>query len=297
MSAKSIRQVNLKLACEITADRVIAGRTSDHGNALETCSIRTLSPGAVAPSLTAANVINRAAVANAVSDALSGISTRHHRDVIAIIPDAACRIALLDFDAMPEKPQDADSVVRFRLKKSLPFEVERAKVSYDVRRSNGLIRVVAAVALPIVLDEYESVMREAGFSPGVVVPSTLAALGLVEASRPALLVKVAHGTISVAIVHEDDLLLFRVIESGSIEPAQLADDIYPSLVFLQDTYNVKVERILLSGTEHVPELASFLEKNVGIRTEELVTPSMLGSVSIPGQQRSMLAGIAGALIS
>lgn len=296
MSAKQTNQVKLKLACEITADRVIAGRSSDHGRALETCSVRTLSPGTIVPGLTAANVISRAALANAVSDALTGISGRQ-KDVIAIIPDAACRIALLDFDTLPDKPQEADSVVRFRLKKSLPFEVERAKVSYDVRRSNGLVRVVAAVALPSVLDEYETVIREAGFSPGVVVPSTLAALGLVDASRPTLLVKVAQETVSVAIVHENDLLLFRVIESGATDAAQLADDIYPSLVFLQDTYNVKVEQILLSGTEHLQELAPLLEKNVGIRPEELVTSSVVGAVSISGQQRSLLAGIAGALIA
>lgn len=286
----------MKLACEITADRVIAGRISDNGHSLETCAIRTLSPDAIVPGLTAANVINRASLANAVSDALTGVGGRD-RDVVAIIPDAACRIALLDFDALPEKSGEVDSVVRFRLKKSLPFEVERAKVSYDVRRKDGIIRVVAAVALPSVLEEYESAIREAGFSPGVVVPSTLAALGLVEASRPTLLLKVARETVSVAIVHEGDLLLFRIVESGATEANQLADDIYPSLVFLQDTYDVKVERILLGGTEHIRELAPVLEKSVGIRTEELVTPGMLGNISISGQQRSILAGIAGALIS
>ena len=295
MNAKATSQVSLKLACEITADRIIAGRSSEHGRGLETCAIRTLSPGTILPGLTAANVGNRAALANAVSDALAGVSGRQ-RDVVLIVPDAACRIALLDFDALPDKPHEADSVVRFRLKKSLPFEVESARVSYDVRRSDGMVRVVAAVALPSVLEEYESAIREAGFSPGVVIPSTLAALGLVDASLPTLLVKVAQGTVSVAIVYHD-LLLFRVIELAGTDPVQLADDIYPSLVFLQDTYDVRVERILLSGTEHVQELASVLERNVGIRAEELVNLGTIGAVSIPSQQRSLLAGIAGALIA
>ncbi|HYH00435.1 MAG TPA: hypothetical protein VD837_14980 [Terriglobales bacterium] len=296
MKEKLNRPGNLKVACEIAADRVIAGRMSDHGRSLETCSIRTLPPGAIAPGLTTANVTRRDAVATAVADALAGVEGRH-RDVVAVIPDAACRIALLDFDAMPEKAQDAESVVRFRLKKALPFEVERAKVSYDVRRANGIVRVVAAVALPTVLEEYESVVREAGFSPGVVVPSTLAALGLVDAARPTLLVKIAEDTVSIAIVHEDDLLLFRVIESGAVGPTQLVEDIYPSLVFMQDTYGVKVERILLSGTTAIPDLASVMEESIGIRAEELVTSSMIGTVSIPAQQRPLLAGIVGALVS
>ena len=43
------------------------------------------------------------------------------------------------------------------------------------------MRVVAAVALASVIEDYESAFREAGFNPGVVLPSTLAALGAADA--------------------------------------------------------------------------------------------------------------------
>ena len=60
---------------------------------------------------------------SALRDALSAVAGRS-RDVCLVIPDATTRIMLLDFDTLPAKPEEADAVVRFRLKKSLPFEVE-----------------------------------------------------------------------------------------------------------------------------------------------------------------------------
>ena len=65
----------------------------------------------------------------------------------------------------------------FRLRKSLPFDVDKAKVSYQAQTSPAGMRVVAAVALNSVLEDYEAAFVEAGFSPGVVLPSMLAALG------------------------------------------------------------------------------------------------------------------------
>lgn len=296
MNENTKNERRLKLACEITAGNVVAARTTEHHDAIESCVFRTLPPGAVTPALTAANISNSETLSAAVTDVLSGVGG-HDRDVVLVIPDAACRIALLDFDELPDKPQEIDSILRFRLKKSLPFDVDRAQLSYDVRRSNGAIRVLVAVALVTVVQEYESVLRMAGFSPGVVVPSTLAALRLVDAVRPTLVVKVAPGIFSVVIVHNDDVLLFRTVESDTseIDPEQLADDIYPSLVFFQDTYGLKVERIVVGGAPSIRGLAPVLESTAGVTVQELVSSSSLPSDTTA--HRADLGGIVGALIS
>ena len=82
------------------------------------------------------------------------------RDVVAILPDAAIRVLLLDFEDLPAKAQESDAVVRFRLKKSLPFDVEEAALSCDVRRNHGSVQVVAAVSPKDVIMEYEAAFRE-----------------------------------------------------------------------------------------------------------------------------------------
>ena len=121
------------------------------------------------------------------------------KDVIAIVPDAAVRIMLVDFETLPSDQVEALGVVRFRLKKSLPFDVDKAKVSYHVQKVGNELKIVAAVALGSVVEDYEAAFKEAGFSPGVVLPSTLAALGAAEGKKPTLVIKVDAHTTSLAI--------------------------------------------------------------------------------------------------
>jgi len=117
-----------KIACEIAADRVIAARVSDSRQVLDLCSTSELAPGCVVPDLTEENLRQRDAVVSALREVLGNVGSRS-RDVTAVLPDAAVRVALLDFEALPLKREEAEGVVRFRLRKSLPFDVDKAKVS------------------------------------------------------------------------------------------------------------------------------------------------------------------------
>ncbi len=129
------------------------------------------------------NFTDRAAVAGALRQALDEISVKE-REITVVIPDAAVRVLLLDFDLLPAKVAEALPIIRFRLRKLVPFEVEDAAVSYQVMPSKpGQVRVIVAVSPAAVLAEYESAVREAGYEPGVVLPSTLAALAAVSSER------------------------------------------------------------------------------------------------------------------
>lgn len=286
-----------KLACEIAADRILAGRVSDDGTSVEMCASRELSPGTVVPDLIEPNLKQKGEVARVLRDLLGGLGAKS-RDVTAVLPDAAVRVAMLDFDTLPGSREEAEGVVRFRLKKSLPFDVEKSKVSYHVQPANGGLRVIAAVAVNTIVEDYESVFQEAGFSPGVLLPSMLAALGGVNADRPTLVVKVDARTTSIAIVDQQQVLLFRTLENPrgvSITGEQLAEEIYPSVVFFQDTYQLNIARILFAG---LPEsvAASALQAQTGAEVSELVMPSRLsgGAGLIP---RWRMAGVVGALVS
>ena len=284
-----------RVACELTPERVIAARAADSGT-VEAVAARTLPPGSLAPGLATPNVSNPGALSAAISDTVAAVGSRS-RDVIVVVPDAAVRIVLLDFEELPERRQDADSVVRFRLKKSLSFEVDDAALSYDVRRSKGAIKVIAAVAPTDVREEYESLFRDAGFSPGVVLPSMLASLGAVEASAPTLALKVDLSSTSVAIVQGEDLLLYRTLENAHgdrLDATALADDIYSSLVFFQDNYGMKVERILLGGLASAQEIGPALESQTGARVGDLVSDSQAGGQS--SLAPALLAGVVGALL-
>ena len=112
----------------------MAGRVLDGEGGLETCAARELAPGSVVPDLVENNLRERSAVKAGIEAALG--EAGRSKDVIAVVPDAAVRVMLVDFDTLPTDHEEALGVVRFRLKKSLPFDVEKAKVSYHAQKVN-----------------------------------------------------------------------------------------------------------------------------------------------------------------
>ncbi len=286
------------LACEIAADRVLAGRSADAGRMVEMCSAQELAPGSLVPDLIESNLRDGTAIRQAIESALGGISGRS-RDVIAILPDTAVRVVLLDFETLPSKPEEAEAVVRFRLKKSLPFNLDDARVSYHAQTGGTGLRAIAAVVLNSVLQEYESAFRDAGYNPGVVMPSMLAALGAADAEKPTLVVKVDARSIGIAILDQEQVLLFRTLENVrgvTISGEQLAEEVYPSVVFFQDTYNLNIDRIYVAGLPETVGAAPALKAQTGATVAELVAASQIGAAtgSVP---RWRMAGVVGALIA
>ena len=298
MSA-NIKTAKPQLACEIAADRVLAGRLSESGGGLEVSAAYALAPGSVVPDLVENNLRQRDAVRAGIEEALGAVAGRS-RDVIAIVPDAAVRVMLVDFDTLPSDHEEALGVVRFRLKKSLPFDVDKAKVSFHAQKVNDEVRVVAAVGLASVIEDYESAFTEVGFSPGVVLPSMLAALGAADAKKPTLVVKVDAHTTSIAILNEDQLQLFRTLENArgvTISGEQLAEEVYPSVVFFQDTYHLNIERIYVAGVSEAGGAAPALGAQTGADVQELVASAQLGSSTGGPVPRWRMAGVVGALIA
>ncbi len=120
--------------------------------------------------------------------------------MIAVLPDAAVRVVLLDFETLPAKREEAEGVVRFRLKKSLPFDVDKAQVSYHAQPSSAGVRVVAAVALTSVIEDYEAAFREAGYSPAWCCRPCWRRWARRMREQPTLVVKVDARTTSIAIL-------------------------------------------------------------------------------------------------
>jgi len=287
------------LACEITPDRVITARAAKNGATLDMVTSRRLPEGALKPGMSGNNVQDAAALKNAINGALAAVGG-NSRDVIAIVPDASTRVLLLEFESLPPKDQDVEAVIRFRLKKSLPFDVEQAALSYDVRRVGKTIQVVAAVSPKEVLAEYEAAFRDAGYTPGVVLPSLLATLGLVEGQSPTLLLKVDPLSITVAAAERTELRLVRTLDNPhgeDVPAAELAEAVLPSIVFFEDTFGAQIEKIFIGGVASIREVGPMLHEHTGARVEELA-PSISSGQNLSGDNfpPSVMAGVAGALL-
>ena len=202
-----------RLAVEIRPEGVVAARAEDADAQLTAVSFSEWPDGTVVPGLKHGNISTRQHVVAAVKRALEAVALKE-RQTTLVLPDAAMRVLLLDFDALPAKAAEALPVVRFRLKKLLPFDEADSVVSYQIMSSErGLIRVLAVAVPKDVLAEYEALVREAGFEPGAVLPSTLAACaGLPEENTATLLVNAGDTGVTTAIVRDGVLLLHRTVD-------------------------------------------------------------------------------------
>src|SRR5207244_8499968 len=141
------------------------------------------------------------------------------------------------------------------------------------------VRVIAAVALSSVIEDYEAAFREAGYSPGIVLPSMLAALGAADATGPTLVIKVDARTTSIAILDKQQLLLFRTLENTrgvTITGDQLAEEVYPSVVFFQDTYHLNIDKIFVAGLLETGGAADSLRAQIWSVVKEFGGSGQLG---------------------
>lgn len=227
------------LACELRPEGVIAAQSSSHGHGGETVmAFAPLAGGALVPGLKVPNIADQATVAAAVESALGDVNAKT-KDLTLVVPDAAARVLLLDFDTLPGKRAEALAVVRFRLRKMVPFDVESSVVSYQVMAEKaGQLSVLVTVMPGDVLAEYEDAIRKAGYTPGVVLPSTLAISAAMESSDAALMVNLAGSAVTTAVTQGNEMLLHRLMELPADERArdqEMAQAVITALAWYEDT--------------------------------------------------------------
>ena len=171
------------------------------------------------------------------------------RTAAVILPDYCARVQVLDFDAFPDDAGEQLSLIRFRLRKSVPFDVESAVVSYapQPRGPNGKLDVVAALVALEIVTRYEAPFRAAGFTPGFVTTSTLAMLNLAPRSGRAIMLKLSGRVLSVLALDGERLKLARCVELDSVSSDDVLAVLYPTLAYIEDEVSDRAEKLLMCG--------------------------------------------------
>lgn len=282
------------LACEIMPEGVTVAAQTKPGEAA-TVSFSPLSDGALTPGLQSPNFTDEKAVEAALNRALIDVSSKL-RQATLVIPDAASRVLILDFDSLPEKKEDALPILRFRLKKLLPFEVEASTVSYQIMsRSPESVKTLVAVVPNDVLQEYEGALRKLGYEAGAVLTSTLAAAASLSSLESALIVNNSGHSITTAIVNGEELLLHRTIDLPQEEHSAL-DEIQRSvevtMAYFEDTLHAPPSKLLCTGFSGIARLEKLLGGDPVAVADLVPLPTTGYSTALP---RGVLAGVTGAL--
>lgn len=249
------------VAVEIAPDRVAGARWTRAGS-VDGFAVEALPPGALVPSAVETNIANVSALRTAVAGVVSRLRARDE-EVALLLPDPVIRVFVQHFDDFPRSPQEAIPMLRWKLKKSVPFEADETLISYmrQSPREEG-VDVVTALARLRIIREYEALAEAANLRPGVVLSSSLAAVSLLEDERPTLLARVSGSALTTAIVREGVLCGYRCTELPahgiSLTPQMLLEEIFPVAAYYQDTWGEGIQSVRVAG--------------LGVRTAEFVRP-------------------------
>lgn len=245
---------------EIAADGIAMARTRQPAEVHHVA----LKPGVLAPSPLKENIVDPVAFAEAVRQLTPVGSGRGKRRAVLVLPANSVRIAVLDFDNLPDKEDERRQLISFRLRKSVPFDVDEAALSYFRQAGN---KVVVAVAPTGIIEHYERPFRAAGWLPGLVTVSSLAMLDLLPANGSIVLAHLSAGVLTVIAMSAGVVNIVRSVEVGE-EGESAADPIeevvaavYPTLAYIEDQTQSRPEKLFIAGfdKESVIRLAVELE--------------------------------------
>jgi type IV pilus assembly protein PilM len=245
-------------------------------------SFHPLSAGTISVSPLRDNILMPDELAAAVRSVAPVNGNRKRRDAALILPDNCARVFVLDFDNFPTDPEEQLSLVRFRMKKSVPFDVESAAVGYWAQNAGaGKQDVVAAVAPFEIIARYEAPFRAAGMNPGFVTTSSMAMLPLIDGPEIIVVAKMTGAVLTLMVLKEGVLKLIRCLELGDV-----AADLYPTFAYVEDQLGAKAQRLLLCGFGSLTEeYQRQFRADLGIPVEPLRTP-----VGAPGEGNAGLLG-------
>jgi type IV pilus assembly protein PilM len=239
-------------------------------------AVEPLPQGAITASMTAPNIPDRGVVARALRAACDSVGLKPAR-VALVIPDVTAKVSLLRFEKTPARRDDLEQLMRWQLKKSTPFPVEDACLSYTPgARLDGESEFVVVVAKREIIREYEGVCEEVGIEAGLVDTSTFAVINLflssgLGTSGDWLVVHMRPEYTSIAILRREDMIFFRNRAEG--DPEALEDVVHQTAMYYQDRLGGRgFSRVLLGGIGRMAGAVDLARRNLEERMGTVVEP-------------------------
>jgi hypothetical protein len=266
-------------AVEITTGRVAAltlgGRSA--APVVAAYASEPLPPGAVVSSLTGQNIVDQAAVVAALRRTLERLDTRVAR-IALVVPDPIAKVSLVRFERVPSAQDDLEQLVRWQVRKGVPFSIDEARVTFTPgAHGESGAEFVVAVARTAAIQEYETVCDAAGVHAGRIDLATLSLVNLCLASGAGsgdwLLVHMRPDYASLVIMRGDAMILFR--SRGEEDGGEvLGDVVHQTTMYYQDRLSGSgFARVFLAGEGREPgdsdQARLRFEARLGVHVEAL----------------------------
>lgn len=133
---------------------------------LERVACRPFKPGTVRVSLRDENILDQQEFIDRFREAHTLLLHKGTR-LSVTLPDGVGRILLLDVEGRFKNRTEALDIIRWKLKKSMPFDVADTHLDYQQLRirENGEMALLVALVSREVVSRYEDLIVDAGFAP------------------------------------------------------------------------------------------------------------------------------------
>ncbi|MCZ6599738.1 MAG: hypothetical protein O7A07_02745 [Acidobacteria bacterium] len=134
-----------------------------------------LPEGTLTPGLSEPNFSAPAEASARLGRALDALPNRRKLNRISIVlPDACARVILLDLQAAPQSRRQVEQMIRWQVRKRVPFKLDDARMSIQrFPLPAGGERVAVVLGLERILAQYEQVVSALGLKPGLLDLATL----------------------------------------------------------------------------------------------------------------------------
>jgi type IV pilus assembly protein PilM len=206
-------------------------------------------PGTIEVTPSADNILHPERVSDMIAHIAPASGPKRRRQAVLILPDYAARVTVLDFDSFPTVPAEQLSLVKFRIKKTIPFDIESAAVSYFVQpvAVNKKVEVLAVTMAFEIVARYEALFRAAGFHPGEVTTSSLAALNLYRGEGISVVAKLSGHVLTVTVISGGTIKLFRCVTLEGTGDDEILAILHPTFAYVEDELASPVKKLILCG--------------------------------------------------
>ena len=207
------------------------------------------------------------------------------RRAALILPDYCGRVAVLDFNSFPAAPEEQLALVRFRMKKSVPFDVDTAVVAYypQPRVGKGNIDVVVAVMAREIVTRYEAPFRAAALQPGDVTTSSLAMLNSVQPDGLTMVAKLCGRTLSAMVLQAWKLnTLDELVQQANSTPPPDFPRLFPIVLRAADEDDSVARSLLTDAGAKLGSLAAIVVHRLAHNSPAAtLTGSMIPVATLP----------------
>lgn len=296
----SISTAGPSVGVEIAADSVTGAALSWANSTPKlTSHVRIdLPDGALEPTATATNLVERDVVVDAVHEVLRQLPLPARR-IGLVVPDRIAKVSFVKFEEVPSRSDDLDQLVAWQIRKALPFRVEEAQLAYtpSMHGKGGESEFVVAVARRDIVEEYEGVCSAAGAYAGLVDLATFNLVNAALALAPKtgsdwLLLHVGRYDSTLVIMRGPNLIFFR--NCPTLNESDVSDLVHQSAMYYEDRLEGQgMARTVLVVSADTPMASDSarqtLGERLGLKIERLASPKVTSSFNITPTELDSLA--------